>query len=176
LRGERMNEILAQVTVPFAFFAMVLNLQPGRHRFTYELMSAALQLSGSAVMQFKHHFAVRRPADRSPLVQPVLLTPNHGSFPAGHATQCNLLAYILKELVGNRLGGDVVDQLFQLAARVGENRVIAGVHYDADITAGAILGKALAEYFLRKAKTPAGSTPKTALQWLWNKADSEQWN
>ena len=56
LRADRMSEMLTQVAVPYSFFAMVLNLQPGRHRFTYELMRAALNLSGIAVMQFKHHF------------------------------------------------------------------------------------------------------------------------
>jgi hypothetical protein len=161
---------------------MILNLQPGRHRFTYEMMYAAMHLSGVAVMQFKHHFRVRRPADRSPLVQPVVLTPAHGSFPAGHATQCYFLATILKDLVGNRLGGDnlhpggdVPDQLDKLAARVGENRVIAGVHYEEDITAGAQLGKDLGAYFLKKAKPVVGAQPQTALQWLWKKADGEQW-
>ena len=86
-RAERMAEILTQVTVPYSFFAMVLNLQPGRHRHTFELMSTVFRLSSTVVMQFKHHLRVRRPADRSPLVQPVLAVPGHASYPAGHATQ-----------------------------------------------------------------------------------------
>jgi membrane-associated phospholipid phosphatase len=183
LRTERMNEILTQITVPYAFFAMLLNLQPGRHSHVYELMAAALQLSGLVVMQFKHHFRVRRPADRSPLVQPVILTPGHGSFPAGHATQCHLLATILTRLVGNRLGGDstnpggdVPAQLKMLADRIGENRVVAGVHYKEDIEQGAVLGNELAAYFLAKAIPAASTPPGTPLQWLWNKANTEQWN
>jgi membrane-associated phospholipid phosphatase len=171
-----MSEMLTQVVVPYSFFAMVLNLQPGRHRFTYELMRAALNLSGIAVMQFKHHFRVRRPADRSPLVQPILLTPGHGSFPAGHSTQCHFLAHILTDLIGTRMGNEVPGQLQLLADRIGENRVIAGVHYMADIDEGAKLGKALGAHFLTKAKPASSSTPPaTPLQWLWKKADNEQW-
>jgi hypothetical protein len=109
----------------------------------------------------------------------VLLTPNHGSFPAGHATQCHFLATILKELLkdpitGNqRRGGDAAAQLDALADRIGDNRVIAGVHYTEDIDEGAKLGRALGGHFIKKAK-PAGN-PATPTQWLWKKADGEQW-
>ena len=156
--------------MPYAYFAMLLNLQPGRHRYTYELMAAALILSGIAVMQFKHHFRVRRPADHSPLVQPVLLTPSHGSYPAGHASQGNILAEVLNDLVGTKLGTDLKLQLKLLADRVGENRVVAGVHYEEDITAGEKLGRALGKHFLQQAKPPSS---KKALRWLWSNAKAE---
>jgi hypothetical protein len=168
LRADRMNEILTQVAAPYSFFAALLNLQPGRHKRTYELMTAALGLSKIAVMQFKHAFGVRRPSDHSPLVQPVLQTPNHGSFPAGHASQCHILADLLGSLVGNKLGADLAAQLPKLADRIGENRVVAGVHYSGDITGGKTLGKALKTYFETKAKI-AGS----ALEWLSQQATAE---
>jgi hypothetical protein len=171
LREDRLGEILTQVGVPYSYFAMLLNLQPGRHRYTYELMSAALILSGLAVMQFKHHFAVRRPADHSPLIQPVLLTPSHGSYPAGHASQSNILAEVLHELVRNKLGKNLKDQLDKLADRIGENRVVAGVHYVEDISEGGKLGRKLAKYFLGLAKAPGPK--KTPLRWLWKKAVAE---
>ena len=47
LRNDRMAEILTQVAVPKSFFAMVLNLRPDQHRYTYEVMAAALMLSPS---------------------------------------------------------------------------------------------------------------------------------
>src|SRR5262249_3808971 len=65
-RSERMPEILTQFKVPNSFFAMLLNLQPGRHTYTYEVMSTAFKLASTVVMQFKNHLRVRRPADRSP--------------------------------------------------------------------------------------------------------------
>ena len=143
-------------------------------------MSAAMQLSGLAVMQFKHFFRVRRPADRSPLVQPVLLTPGHGSYPAGHSTQCGFLAAILADLAGNSFGADLGGQLDALAARIGQNRVVAGLHYQADIDDGLVLGKALAEkHFIPLAKpgkdAAGNAVVDTPLRWLWDQAASEQW-
>jgi hypothetical protein len=173
LRADRLSEILTQVVVPYSYFAALLNLQPGRHRRTYELMSTALILSGIAVMQFKHYFATRRPADRSPLIQPVLLTPNHGSYPAGHSCQSYILSTVLQSLVGNNLGLELANQLNLLAYRIGENRVVAGLHYMADITVGEQLGKDLAAHFITLATPIGNSPPSTALEWLWTNAKAE---
>jgi len=177
LRTDRMGEILTQVAVPFSYFAMVLNLQPGRHRFTYELMQAALGLSGPVVMQFKHFFGTRRPADHSPLIQPMILTPGHGSYPMGHATQSYILATVLQDpaLATMERGAETGTQLDALAYRISENRVVAGVHYMDDLTAGQVLGTALGEYFLRKASANTGN-PTTPLEWLWEQAIAEWWN
>ena len=168
LRPERTPEILTQVTVPYAFFGMVLNLQRGRHRHTYELMSAVFSFSSTMVMQFKNHFAVRRPADRSPLVQPVLPTPGHGSYPAGHATQCHFVATVLKGLAGKAFGAELTNQLDRLAERIAYNRVVAGLHYEPDNDAGQKLGKDLGFYFMDKAHVTG-----SALEWLWKRAEGE---
>ena len=193
LRQDRMAEILTQVNVPYAFFASVLNLQPGRHRFTYEAMSAVFHCSTVVVMQFKHHWAIRRPADRSALVQPVLVTPGHGSYPAGHAVQCHFVAAVLKQLLtdaekinvgpdagnppaatapnnGNGHMAETGEELIALADRIGMNRVIAGLHYVDDLKQGRRLGERLADYFVFKTKTKG-----SALNWLWTKATNEQW-
>jgi hypothetical protein len=135
-------------------------------------MSTALILSGIAVHQFKHYFSVRRPADHSPLIQPVLLTPNHGSYPAGHACQGYILSTVLSNLVGNYLGNELANQLNLFAHRLGENRVIAGVHYEEDVTAGEQLGRDLGAYFITLA-TPGSTTPASALEWLWMEAQAE---
>jgi hypothetical protein len=123
-------------------------------------------------MQFKHHFRVPRPADRSPLIQPMIQTPNHGAYPAGHSCQGYILSRVLQALVGNVvLGAELPTELDRLADRVGENRVVAGMHYAADITAGAQLGRDLAVRFLALANT--GNAPTTALEWLWAAAAAE---
>ena len=168
LRSDRMNEILTQVAVPYSFFAMVLNLQPGRHRFTFELMATAFRLSTVISMQFKHHFRVRRPADRTPLIQPVLLTPGHGSYPGGHGAQGYLVAAMLKDLIGATAGSEKDVQLTRLADRISENRVIAGLHYPEDMVAGGTLGDALAKHLKDRAKLN-----NSAVKWLWGKAKGE---
>jgi hypothetical protein len=172
LRPERMAEILTQIQVPYSFFGSVMNLQGGRHRYTFELMSAAFRLSSAVVMQFKNHLRVRRPAERSPLVQPVLPTPGHGSYPAGHATQCYLVAAVLKALLDEAVtpGRDALaGQLDKLAERVAYNRVVAGLHYEKDNEVGAGLGIALAGYFVQRVRD--GKHP--ALAWLWARAFDE---
>ena len=49
-------------------------------------------------MRFKHALACARPADCSPQLQPMLLTPRHGSLPSGHSTQAYVIARVLQEL------------------------------------------------------------------------------
>src|SRR5262249_44936112 len=151
------------------------NLQPGRHRFTFELMSTLFALTDKVVMQFKHFFRIRRPADRSQLVQPVLLTPSHGSYPAGHSVQSHFVAAVLKTLVGAAANSDADVQLSRLALRIADNRVIAGVHYPEDIDAGKPLGEALSRYVQFMAGYPAsmGAPPALAVNWLWKQAWAE---
>jgi hypothetical protein len=153
---------------------MVLNLRPGRHRYTYELMSAVWQFSTVAVMQFKDSFGTKRPADRSPLVQPVLLTPGHGAYPAGHATQNFFVVHVLKKLLKVAAGDDLATQLTRLAQRIADNRVVAGLHFPDDNAAGKTLGNALGAYFCAKCDAQ-GVQPAdySALQWLWEQASGE---
>ena len=172
-----MAEILTQVSVPYSFFAAVLNLQPGRHRQTFELMSLAANFASAIGQRFKHHFRVIRPADRSSLVQPLLQTPNHSAFPAGHATQAYLIRDVLVAVMDSKATAEVQGQLTSLADRIGENRVVAGVHYLIDIKEGARLGRALGAHLVARAKSTSGlaaATPPTdALGWLWAQAHAE---
>jgi membrane-associated phospholipid phosphatase len=178
-----MAEILTQFDVPYSFFSMVLNLQPGRHRYTYELMAAAFRMSTIVVMQYKHFHGIRRPADRSALVQPLLLTPGHGSYPAGHSTQTYFIAHILKEIINTQNSpaikqkSEILIELYRLAWRIGENRIVAGLHFEDDIKAGQLLGQRLAKHLIYKttAKDGNGKLLYPALAWLWGKATTEQW-
>jgi hypothetical protein len=169
LRPERTAEILAQVNPPFAFFAAVLNLQAGRHRWTFEVLATANTFASVVVQQFKHAFRILRPADRSPLIQPMLATPGHSSYPAGHATQGHMLKLILAELLGFTATSERYGVLDRLANRIAENRVVAGLHYPVDNTEGARLGAELAAYFIDQV-----SEPDTPLEWLWSVAKAER--
>jgi len=166
-----MAEILTQIVDPVTYFAMVLNLQPGRHRYTLELMRVAFNFASYAGQRFKHHFRIVRPADRSSLVQPMIQTPGHSSYPAGHAVQM----YLVKDVLAYLLGiapppvQEKYSELNLLAARVSENRIVAGMHYKTDIDQGASLGAQLAVYLNKKL-----TIPNSALNWLWTQANAEK--
>ena len=152
LREDRASEILSQLGPPIAFWTPIVNLHPSRTPKTLELLDAALRLANFVEMRFKHALACRRPLEYSSQVQPMILTPGHGSLPSGHSTEAFIVAHVLAGLFG--LGDkDVMRvQLMRQAARVAINRQIAGVHFPADSGAGQVLGSALAEYFLFRCK------------------------
>jgi hypothetical protein len=151
----------------------VLNLRPGRHRRTFELMAAVQAFGAVVVHQFKHAFRVARPDARSALIPPMIMTPGHGAYPAGHAVQAHMQKTVLDQLFGFTANGSAHDlesvgQLQRLADRIGENRMVAGVHYPTDIAEGEKLGDVLGAYLVAAAKV--GGTP---LGWLWTQATQE---
>ena len=102
------------------------------------LLDAASDLVLMVVAEFKNIFAFPRPFMLAPDINPVIQTPNHGSFPSGHATEAFCLATILGTMFPDR-----EEQLRLIAARIALNRGFAGVHYPVDHLAGAILGEVL---------------------------------
>ena len=152
LREERIAEILAQIDNQTPFFSAVPYIHPTRTPRTLELLGVAMQLAVSIEMRVKHELACWRPVEYSPLVQPMITTPGHGSLPSGHATQAYMLAHVLQTLLG--LEGQphhaTVRQLQRQAARIATNRVIAGVHFPVDSIAGRLLGVALGEFFVAR--------------------------
>jgi hypothetical protein len=160
LRAERTSEILAQVVPQAAHWSSIAALSPERHRFTWELIGFGLRFAMMMVMQLKFQFNVRRPWERSAVVQPMLLTPGYAAYPSGHATEASFVAELLPLLAADpthpcadpapspdRKDG-MARQLNRLAFRVAENRVVAGLHYPVDSMAGLALGPMLARYLV----------------------------
>ena len=111
----------------------------------------ALRLANFTEMRLKQALSCRRPIEYSPQVQPMILTPGHGTLPMGHATETFMAALVLWNLLkqptppcgGTRrlMGHDRWGaQLLSLAARVAINRIVAGMHFPVDAAAGAVLG------------------------------------
>jgi hypothetical protein len=148
LRRDRGVEILTQLGYPEAFWTSLCDLHPDRTGKSFELLGAALRLAKFVEMRFKHAFACPRPAAYSRQIQPMILTPGHGSLPSGHATEAFMTARVLEALLAP--GGDAVlhEQLMRQAARIAINRQIAGVHFPVDSAAGQVLGLALGDYFV----------------------------
>lgn len=69
--------------------------------------------------------------------------PASGSYPSGHSTQAFLWAGLLAEIFPEHRTA-----LRERAELVAWSRVVAGVHYPTDITAGRILGDRLVREFL----------------------------
>lgn len=146
LRAARAAEILTQVAPPHAYFAAVLGLQPGRHARTLELLQAALAIAHAVCQRFKVALAVPRPTEFSAQIQPMIDVPQHASFPAGHALQAHLTARLLSRLCQ---ANDQQQRLLRaLADRIGENRIVAGVHFPVDCSVGRLIGDSLASWLL----------------------------
>jgi hypothetical protein len=147
------NEILTQITPAFAFWSAVVPLHPDRHPRTFELMQLALGLATSVVLRVKHALGCPRPHEVNRDIHPLILTPAHGSFPSGHATEAStvsdMLAYLLSDSAGTR-SSQFGPALNTLARRIADNRVSAGVHFPVDSAAGHVLGQTLGMYFLAR--------------------------
>ncbi|UWU25103.1 phosphatase PAP2 family protein (plasmid) [Rhizobium sp. CB3171] len=155
LRADRVTEILAQRDGPAAFLASIAYIAPDRARWTLELLGAVFRLAQFVEFRMKHALACRRPIEYSPQIQPMILTPEHGSLPSGHSTESFAMAIVLVRLL--RASSNPVYeqdiyavQLLRQAARVAVNRQVAGVHFPVDSAAGALLGLTLGEYFCRR--------------------------
>ncbi|MBP7142879.1 MAG: phosphatase PAP2 family protein [Opitutaceae bacterium] len=78
-------------------------------------------------------------------IKPCVHLPKSGSYPSGHSTQAFLWANLLAEIFPEHRAA-----LRERAELVAWSRIIGGVHYPTDITAGRMLGDRLAEEFLRR--------------------------
>jgi membrane-associated phospholipid phosphatase len=138
------------------FWASMLHLHPNRHRYTFELMGAALRFTMMVVMRFKHALACPRPSEYSPNIQPMILVPGYSCLPSGHATEGTMAKRVLLALTGQADGSPLQLQIDALTRRIAEHRVVAGLHFPIDGEAGFALGNALAGYFLALARRASG--------------------
>jgi hypothetical protein len=146
LRAERTEEVLSQIDHQWALWSRILPLRPDQKPRTFEVLQAVVWFAISVEMRFKQVLGVWRPQDLSPLVQPIITTPGHGSFPMGHATQAFAIAQTLQILLRLKPSDPLTLLLDRQAFRIAVNRIVAGVHFPVDAVAGMLLGKAVAEW------------------------------
>jgi membrane-associated phospholipid phosphatase len=164
LRADRLPEIMAQQGDMLSFFGAQQVLNNDRRRRTMALLGAAYGAVVSQEMRIKYFCSIPRPIDLSPQIQPVIQTPGHSAYPSGHATEAFAFATVLAALrlsrdpaaqkagiittllgklssaVEGATAADPDQMLFRLAARIADNRTVAGVHYPVDSAHGALLG------------------------------------
>ena len=79
-----------------------------------------------------------RPPLQDKRIQPPIDLPQNTSYPSGHSTVGELDALILAELAP-----DLKEAIMARGRQIGDDRIIAGVHFPSDVEAGRTLGHAL---------------------------------
>lgn len=162
LRPERLGEITSQIGVPMQFWASILDLNPVDHSHTLELLAVALAGLSHVNQYAKHSLACQRPVAYAPSIQPIINPRRFGAFPSGHAAEAFLVARLLQVITGQpkKRRTNLTDaysletHLQRLAGRIADNRVVAGVHFPMDSTAGRMVGECFADYFLFRCGAP----------------------
>jgi membrane-associated phospholipid phosphatase len=148
LRADRISEIFLQLDDMASFFGAQAYLDSGRRKYTLMMMDIARSFATHLEIPLKYYCRAPRPIDFAMEVQPVIQTPDHSSFPSGHATEAFAMATVLYRLSTGKSAGDGVDEMalpFRLAHRIAANRTVAGVHFPVDSRAGAFVGCAAGE-------------------------------
>jgi len=131
----------------------MLHIYPARHPRTRRMVGVGRRIGEFVVMNLKGTYMSPRPSQLAPALTPMFDAPATPAFPAGHALQAYLISYLvaysLPNLPGhvrpatpvypNPTGGAATlatGLLFDLAGRISENRIVAGIHYPEDIEAG----------------------------------------
>ena len=194
LRADRLPEIIAQSDGFLAFFAAQMPFGMNRRPHTVHLIQAMLDTVISVEQRMKHLCSVARPVDLSPQIQPVIETPGHSAYPSGHATEAFATATLLAALKLTGAGiadaklidailaklspaveaapvTDPVILLYRLAARIADNRTVAGVHYPVDSAHGGLLG--LSSTLAIVAHCLGGGSDLPVPEWM---ADGNDWS
>jgi hypothetical protein len=151
LRADRIEEIHLQISDIMSFYGAIFLLNDSRRKATLELLYAVWRVTIGIESLAKHICRAPRPVDYSARVQPVIQTPDHSTFPSGHATEAFAIATVFNALMTgqNAHAGLAAGAMpYKAAARIGVNRTVAGVHFPVDTAAGAMLGCAVGEAFV----------------------------
>jgi PAP2 superfamily len=153
-REPRFAEILDQddSVGSLSYWLGMLKIDPARTPNAYLLVRVGRRVGEHVSMCLKGDFRAPRPSQVSPAITPMIDPPITPSFPAGHAIQAYLISFLLADAmhefpqqIAPAHGSNeaqwlaATGLLFDLAARVSENRVVAGLHYPVDIDAGRVV-------------------------------------
>ncbi len=151
-REPRFAEILDQDNSvgSISYWLGMLQIDPARTPATYLMVRVARRVGEHVAMCLKGNFKCPRPSQLSPAITPMIDPPITPSFPAGHAVQAYLISFLLADAMrslpqhtippvgstNEALWRNATGVLFDLAERVSQNRIVAGLHYPVDIEAG----------------------------------------
>jgi membrane-associated phospholipid phosphatase len=152
LREDRLAEIQMQLGDALSFFGAQSYLNDGRRQHTLMLLDIVRNFAIHIETPMKYYCRSARPIDYAAEVQPMIQTPEHSSFPSGHALEAFAIATVFYRLQTGYepaagISGAVLKQgrspsalPFRLAHRIAVNRTVAGVHFPVDSRVGAHVG------------------------------------
>jgi len=120
-----------------------------------------------ATWESKYVYNRRRPSEARRGLASALPVPNSPSYPSEHAATAQAAASVLAYFFPSEASA-----WQSMAEEAGWSRVLAGVQYPSDYTAGLDLGRKVAEQVIAKAKTDGsdavwtGSVPVGPCKWL----------
>jgi len=85
----------------------------------------------------------QRPPYEDSRIKPCVPLDTDGSYPSGHGTRSMVWAHLLIAIFP-----DKAEAILARANQIGDDRVIAGVHFPSDVAAGKILGTEIARLLL----------------------------
>ncbi len=110
---------------------------------TADLMAVVESDTHAIFLDAKKQWNRPRPYQADRAIHPCVSLDSTSSYPSGHATNAIVWGTLLSEIFP-----DQKDRLMARARQIGEDRVIAGVHYPSDVEAGEKLGAEIAKQLL----------------------------
>jgi len=136
LRPSRLPEIVMQANSIQLYWHNLLMIGPHARPNTSTLIEIAMGIGHMVGMYWKFYFKRARPVQIFPALMPAVETPPHPSYPSNHSFQSHLIAHTLAAAFDGKTQKAMHAPLFAMAARIGRNREVAGVHFPSDTDAG----------------------------------------
>ena len=147
--------------------ALKASTPPHRVARMLALINVAIYDAMIAAWDAKYAYNRPRPSQLDPKLSIAVALPDSPSYPAEHAVAAGAAAAVLGYIYPN--DAKTFDELAQQA---GQARVMAGVQYPSDVTAGLAMGRAAAAKVIERAKADGsdvkwtGSVPKGPGYWI----------
>lgn len=136
------------------------------HR-VYTYVALAMYDATIATWESKYFYNRDRPTELDHRLPTAVSVPNSPSYPSEHAAAAQAAATVLAYLLPAE-----ASRFQAMAEEAGWSRVLAGVQYPSDYTAGLALGKAVGEKVIEKAMSDgsdavwAGTVPVGPCKWI----------
>ncbi|CAN7511500.1 phosphatase PAP2 family protein [Mesorhizobium amorphae] len=142
---------------------------PNTHR-VYTYLTMAIHDATIAAWESKYFYNRPRPSEADAALSIVLPTPRSPSYPSEHAAAAGAAATVLSYFFP-----DEASSFQAMAEEAAQSRVLAGVQFPSDSSAGLELGRRVAEQVIARAKADGsdavwtGNVPTGPCKWVGDK-------